>query len=275
MINNLKGSTNMRSLKITSCMAGNSDFICANIARYISERLEMSIEFVNDIPWQERERLLDAGEIEISWICGLPYVWKADQSTPAIELLVAPVMKRARYQNRPIYFSDVVVHRDSPFQTFADLRGASWAYNEPGSQSGYNITRYHLATLGERGPYFGKVIEAGAHQTSLQMILDRQIDAAAIDSTVLELELQHQSEIADHIRIIDTFGPSPIPPWVILKRVSPELRHQLRDLLLNMHHTSPGRAILAAGQLERFVQVEDRDYDPIRHMEKEAEQVRL
>lgn len=265
----------MESLKITSCMACNADFICENIAHYISEQLKMATEFINDIPWQERERLLDAGEIEVSWICGLPYVWKADQVTPNIELLVAPVMKHARYLNRPIYFSDVVVHKDSPFQTFADLRGASWAYNEPGSQSGYNITRYHLATLGERGPYFGKAIEAGAHQTSLQMILEGQVDASAIDSTVLEMELEHHPEIAAHIRIIDTFGPSPIPPWVILKSVPQELRHQLRELLLNMHHTPQGLAILAAGQLERFVQVEDRDYDPIRQMEKEAEQVRL
>jgi ABC-type phosphate/phosphonate transport system substrate-binding protein len=31
--------------------------------------------------------------------------------------------------------------QDSPYRTFADLQGCRWAYNEPNSHSGYNITR--------------------------------------------------------------------------------------------------------------------------------------
>lgn len=265
----------MAILKFTSCMAGNMDFVGRALAGYVAEQLARPTEFVEDVPWQERERRLDAGEIEVAWICGLPYVWKVDQAEPPLELLVAPVMRSRRYQNRPIYFSDVVVHRDSPFHTFADLRGASWAYNEPGSQSGYNVTRYHLATLAESGPYFGKVIEAGAHQLSLAMILARQVDASAIDATVLELELARHPEIADQIRVIDTFGPSPIPPWVILKTVPAELREQLRSLLLDMHQTPAGRTILDEAKIDRFVRVEDHDYDPIREMATRAAAVSL
>jgi len=256
----------MESLKLTFLMAENADFI---------ERLDIPTEFVDDIPWQERERLLDAGQIHVGWICGLPYVWKADQSDPHIELLAAPVMQGARYQNRPVYFSDVVVHRDSRFQTFADLRGASWAYNEPGSHSGYNVVRYHLATLGETSGYFGKVIESGAHQTSLQMILDRQIDASAIDSTVLELEFQRYPAIRSKVRMIETLGPSPIPPWVILKNLSQKLRKALQELLLHMHKDPQGRAILADGQIAQFAYVEDGDYDAIRSMAQKAELVTL
>ena len=82
--------------------------------------------------------------------------------------------------------SDVIVRADSPFLSFADLRGAVWAYNEPRSHSGYNVVRYHLAAKGMPAAYFGRVVESGSHHNSLQMILQRSIDAAAIDSTVLE-----------------------------------------------------------------------------------------
>jgi hypothetical protein len=109
----------MESLRVTSCMAENADFICRQITRYIAGRLKIAAEFINDIPWQERERLLDAGQIHVCWICGLPYVWKADRPVARIELLVAPVMSAERYRNSPIYFSDVVVHRDSDFETFS------------------------------------------------------------------------------------------------------------------------------------------------------------
>src|SRR5512136_2017151 len=143
-------------IKVTSIQSENADFICQRITRYLSARLGMDAEFVNQIPWQERERLLDAGEIQLGWMCGLPYVRKADRTGAGIELVAAPVMRHPRYAGRPIYFSDVIVRRDSRYAAFADLRGAAWAYNEPNSQSGYNITRYHLARLGETRGYFGR-----------------------------------------------------------------------------------------------------------------------
>ncbi|HEY3230630.1 MAG TPA: PhnD/SsuA/transferrin family substrate-binding protein [Roseiflexaceae bacterium] len=265
----------MRDLHITSCMAPNADFVCADLAGYIGEQLQLPTACICDIPWQERERLFDAADIQVCWICGLPYVWKADLGQPPLELLVAPVMQGARYQNRPIYFSDVIVLRTSRFHTFADLRGATWAYNEPGSHSGYNVVRYHLATLGETAGFFGRVIESGAHQASLQLLLAGVIDATAIDSTVLETELQHHPEIATYIRVIATLGPSPIPPWVVLRSVPEEVRTALRTVLLQMHIEPRGHALLATARIARFEQVDDRAYDAIRRMTRQAANVTL
>ena len=265
----------MESLKITSLMAENVDFVVEAAVRHIGDQLGVDTSFVSNLPWQERERRLDAGQIHAAWMCGLPYVRRADLADRPIELLAAPVMKAPRYEDRPIYFSDVVVRRDSPFRTFADLRGASWAYNEPGSQSGYNVVRYHLATLGEVEGYFGRVVEAGAHQTSLRMILDGQIDASAIDSTVLEMEFERNPTIRSALRIVETLGPSPIPPWVVVRSLPQEQRQGLRGALLGMHHDRRGREILARGHIARFERVVDSDYDSIRRMAREAEPVRL
>ena len=261
-------------LRVTTCMAESADFICCRITRFIAERLSVSAEFINDIPWQERERLLDAELIQVCWICGLPYVWKAVERVARIELLVAPVMSGERYRDRPIYFSDVIVHRESDFRTFADLRGASWVYNELRSHSGFNLVRYHLATLGETLSYFGQIVESGAHQTSLQKILNREADVSAIDSTVLELECRRSPGLLSAIRVIDTLGPSPIPPWVVLKDLPHALKQELRDLLLQMHKDSEGVKILSAGAIARFTSVEDHDYDIIRNMAQQAEAVR-
>ena len=251
-------------------MAENTDLVVLAISHYVSERTSIQTKLIDDITWQERGRVLDAGTIDVAWICGLLYVLKADQPASGIELLVAPVMQGDRYKNRPIYFSDVVVHLDSHFQTFADLRGATWAYNEPGSHSGYNLVRYHLASLGEKSAYFGNVIESGAHLTSLGMILERQVDASAIDSIVLELELQRRPALNTAMRVIDSLGPSPIPPLVILKSLPQETRKALRELLLRMHEDPHGQAILANLQIARFAYVEDKDYDAIRDMARKA-----
>jgi len=259
-----------RCLRLISCQAENSEFIGRAIARYAAERLGMSIEFVDGIPWQERERLLDEGAIHAGWICGLPYVLKADRHRPGLELLAAPVMAGPRHAGRPVYFSDIVVRRDSTVRSFEDLRGSRWAYNEPGSHSGHNIVRYRLARLGERAGYFATVTETGAHQKTLRMIAAGEVDASAIDSTVLETEFRARPVLRRQLRVIESWGPSPAPPWVASRRVPPVLRRQLRRIMLAMHREPGGRAILREARLARFYGVSDRAYDPIRHMARVA-----
>ncbi|MEK6256226.1 MAG: PhnD/SsuA/transferrin family substrate-binding protein [Chloroflexota bacterium] len=265
----------MKPLKLTSIQSPNSEFISKSVAQYLSQHSGVAIEFVDSIPWQQRETQIDNGEIPIGWICGLPYVRKVAKPDSIIELLAAPVMASERYQNKPIYYSDVVVRADSKFQTFEDLDGASWAFNEPGSQSGYNITRYHLATLGEFEGYFGEVTQAGSHERSLKLILLGRVDAAAIDSTVLEIELQRKPEIIEQIRIIETLGPSPIPPYVISTKLPKEQRQLLRAILLDMHNHPDGQAVLQQAAMLRFVAVSDADYDVIREMDMVARTVVL
>src|SRR5262245_41893451 len=166
-----------RVLRLTSCQAQNSEFIGRAMAPYIGKRLGMATQFIDGIPWQKRERLLDDGTIHAGWICGLPYVLKADRRRPSVELLATQVMAAKRYVWLPLYFFDIVGRHDHRGRSFRELRGSRWGYNERQSHSGYEIVRYQLARLGERGPFFGETVEAGTHQATLQMILDGTVDA--------------------------------------------------------------------------------------------------
>jgi ABC-type phosphate/phosphonate transport system substrate-binding protein len=262
-------------VRFVSLMADNMDFFYRLLVDWLSHRAGVAIEVEDCMPWQERERMLDRGEAHIGFICGLPYVRKVDRRKPLVELLAAPVMQRPRYDGRPIYFSDVVVRADSPLRGFADLCGASWAYNEPGSQSGYNLTRFYLASLGERSGYFGNAVESGSHQSSIEMVMDGLVDASAIDSTVLELELELRPQLAAVMRVIHTLGPSPAPPAVVSTKVPTELRRKLRRMLLTMHNDPCGERILGRAGIARFTSVSDADYNPIRRMARLAEGIRL
>jgi len=256
-------------------MAENTEALCRAVAEYIQARFKIPTEYVSGIPWEERERLFDRGEIEILWLCGLPYVHKADLAESTMEILAVSVPSGKRYGALPVYFSDVVVRRSSRFESFIDLRGASWAYNEPRSHSGFNVVRSYLSELGENSGFFSAVYQSGAHSTSIEMILSREVDGAAIDSTVLEWSTAQRRGLMDQIRVIETLGPSPIPPWVRSRRVPGNLRAELRALLIGMEQDSAGRVILEHGRIARFVSAQDRDNDPIRRMAARAEQVSL
>ncbi|MCB0197483.1 MAG: PhnD/SsuA/transferrin family substrate-binding protein [Anaerolineae bacterium] len=262
-------------ITFTSFLAPNADTVCKAIVDYVAQQLDIQTEFVDNTPYSQRWQQFDAGEIEAAWICGLPYVRRVDEQQAKLDLLAAPVMQKPRYKNQPIYYSDVVVHRESDFYTFADLQGASWAYNEVGSHSGYTIVRYHLAQLGHTNGYFGQLTESGGHQISLKMVLDQEVDASAIDSTVMETEIILHPEISKNIRIVARLGPSPIPPWVINKSVAGEVREAIQEVMVNMHLYPIGHAILAGGQIKRLANVYDEDYNLTRKMAKIADTVTL
>jgi phosphonate transport system substrate-binding protein len=252
-----------------------AEAFCAGVARFVGEYLGIAVEFVDGMPWQERLAEFDAGRIHVCWMCGLPYVWRADGPEATAELLAALVPAEPRYAGRAVYFSDVVVRRDSPWPSFAELEGRTWAYNEETSHSGYNATRHRLAQMGRDRGFFGRVTATGSHEASLRLLFDGDVDASAVDSTVLELLNRQDPSLAGRLRIIETFGPSPSPPWVTARTVPPELRVEIRGALLAMANDPRGQAVLASGMGSRFAIVADSDYDPIRRMAREGERVEL
>lgn len=251
-----------RKLLAMTFLAPNMKPVYEFTMAHVGKKLKCEIDLVTGANYEE------ISNADLSFICGLPYVLRtAPRREPSpIEAIAAPVLQGARYENRPIYFSDVIVYRNGPFQAFADLRGCSWAYNEPESQSGYGITRYWLVKQGETNGYFDKVIEAGFHQVAIRMVCKGRVDAAAIDSQVLAVELRDHPHLAEQLRVIDNLGPSTIQPLAANTRLPASLKQDIQGVLAEMHHDAQARAQLDRGFIDRFTAIQDSDYDDIRAM---------
>ena len=262
-------------IRFTSCQAPAAEAFCAAVARYVGDRLGIAVEVEDGLPWRERLRAFDEGRIHVCWMCGLPYVWRADRADARPVLLAAPVMAGPRYRDRPVYFSEVVVRSDTRWRAFAELEGAAWAYNDETSHSGYNAVRHRLARMGRARGFFGTVVEAGSHEAALRLLLAGQIDACAIDSTVLDLLRLRDPGLSGRIRTIESLGPSAMPPWVVSRNVPARLRRALRQALVTMASDPRGCAVLAAWMATRFASVTDGHYDPIRRTAREAAHVEL
>ncbi len=237
------------------------------VADEVGRRLDIETELVVETDYEGCVQ--DANEV--CFVCSLPYVeFERRGIVPAVPI-AAPVLEGGRYDDEPIYFSDVIVHRESPFRSFLDLRGRSWAYNEPLSHSGFGITRYHLVELGETRGFFGEVIEAGFHEESLRLVAAGAVDASAIDSQVLEVALRDDPTLARSLRVIDSLGPSTIQPVAVSQRVPPELRGHILGALVTLHEDPAVRRRLAHGLVKRFVPVGPSSYDDIRAMLRACE----
>jgi phosphonate transport system substrate-binding protein len=255
-----------RRLRFVSYLAPNLLPVYGFIARHVGMRLGRPTELRAGGPYDELD-----DPPEVAFLCSLAYVEHARRAAPTVEPIAAPVLHGARYGGRPIYFSDVIARWDSPFRSFADLRGQSWSFNEPLSQSGYGITRHHLLRLGETRGYFGNVVEAGFHERSIRLVRSGAVAASAVDSQVLAVAMRDHPELAADLRVIDSLGPSPIQPVVVARHLPAALKGDLRAVLVEMAGYPGARQRLAHGFVERFVPVGDAAYDPIRAMLAEAE----
>jgi phosphonate transport system substrate-binding protein len=249
-------------LRFATFLAPNMWPVYRYLADRIGHRLERPVELVVGHSFDQFER----GEADLGVICGLPYVWLADRRPPPVEPLAAPVLSGTRYGGRPVYYSDVIVRRDSPITCLEDLAGRSWAYNEPASHSGHTVTLYSLVAMGARPGFLGPVLQAGFHQRAIRLVHTGRVDAAAIDSQVLAIELRDHPRLAGGLRVVGAFGPSTIQPVVAASRLPAELKDQVRELLAGLGEDPAARPVLDHGLIDRFTPVGDAAYDDIRAM---------
>ena len=250
-----------RPLVFATFLAPNIRPVYEAISEHVGRLLGCGAKLIDGNSYEQFTDDVDAG-----FICGYPYVRLAARPSPPVVPLAAPVLRGERYGSRPIYFSDVIVRRESSLCAFEDLRGRSWSYNELDSHSGYLITLFRLLQMGETTGFFDTVREAGWHQRSIRMVASGEVDGSAIDSQVLAVELRDHPGLSEQLRVIDSLGPSTIQPVVAATRLAPGLREEIREVLLAMRDDPALRGAFEAGLMEHFVRIDDPDYDDIRQM---------
>ncbi len=250
-------------IRFASFLGDNGAAFYGQVVAHLGRATGLAVEMVADTS-AGLDAMLSDGRVDAVFGCGLPYVWKAAESAPSVALLAAPVMPAARYHDQPIYYSDVIVRADSALHTFDDLRGATFAYNQAISFSGYVLPRHHLLETGRPADFFGRSVATGSHAASMDWVEDGRADTAAIDSVVFDMEMAQRPERQAALRVIESLGPAGMPPVMASTRLSEAHRGNLTAALLDMHARPEGRAILERGGVRRFARVTDRNYDGIR-----------
>src|SRR2546427_11784009 len=100
--------------------------VYAGVAERVGEALEVPARLIEESRFEQ----LRDGSVGVAFLCGLPYVRLCTERPGMLRPLAAPLLDEAPYEDRPVYFSHVIVGRDSPVPSFYALRGHSWAYNE-------------------------------------------------------------------------------------------------------------------------------------------------
>ena len=200
---------------------------------WIAEEAEVRLDVVAHVAPQPLAALWRRTDVGCAFMCGYPLcTWKDAADRPWV--LAAPQPSPPRYGSLPVYCTDIVVRRDSPYADIDALHGARFAYTVEHSQSGWHAPRGAFATraLAADGRWFGAIV--GPLQTPRAVVgalLDGRADAGPLDSWWHDLLRRHEPATAARLRTIASTPMTPIPPLVCAAATPVALRERLTAAL--------------------------------------------
>lgn len=204
------------------------------------------------------------------FMCGWPLI----ERYPDVRLLAAPVPMPDRYQNRPIYFTDFVVHRDSAYRSLEDTFGGTIGWTLEDSNSGYNLPRHHLLRYRGQGRerlYARSVGNLINPLGSLRAVAEGHVDVAPVDSFCHDLFEAAAHPYAELTRTVETTEPSPIPALVASSDLSEVEAERIGAALLEAHSDPTIASALEAALIRRFIRPQLAQYEYTRGLALAAE----
>jgi phosphonate transport system substrate-binding protein len=229
---------------------------------YVARKSGKDLEFVQRKTYEEINELLGKGEVDLAFICSGPYASAKDRYG-FVPLAVPEV------QGSTFYQSYLIVNKNSTFHGLASLKGHSFAFTDPASNTGKLVPTFWLAEMEERPEtFFSQIIYTYSHDNSILAVARGLVAAAAVDGLVWEYYQTTNPVFTSKTRIIKKSEPYGIPPLVASGRVPASEQKKLRHTLLTMHQDPEGKQILAKLLIDRFLPLQEEWYEPIRSMQR-------
>ena len=236
--------------------------IYRQVLDYVGSHLGLDVELIQRKTYGEVNELLAKGQIDLAFICSGPYA--TGKAKYGFQPLASP-----QVQGSHSYRAYLIVNKDSPFQHVEDLRGRSFAFTDPESNTGRLVPYYWLSQMGEEpATFFSETIYTYSHDNSILAVSRGLVDAASVHGLIWDYYHRHDPAFTDMTRIIKKSEPYGSPPLVASKHLSEEVKEQIRQLLLSMHHDPEGQVILKKLMIDRFLAPREEWYDGVRKMKQ-------
>ena len=231
---------------------------------YLGSRLNKDLEFVQRKTYGEIDELLRRGEIDLAFICSGPYV--AGKEKFGFESLAVPEVHGSHF-----YRSYLIVNKDSPYHHLEELRGHTFAFTDPDSNTGKLVPTYWLAEMHERPEtFFSRIVYTYSHDNSIMAVAKNLVDGATVDGLIWEFYQEKNPTFTSKTRIIKKSEPYGNPPLVASKNLPPESKERIRQILFSMHQDPEGKRILSELMIDRFMPPQEEWYENLKQMHRQV-----
>ncbi|TNF32755.1 MAG: phosphate/phosphite/phosphonate ABC transporter substrate-binding protein [Gammaproteobacteria bacterium] len=224
---------------------------------YLSKTLGQPITIRVGRDYEDHIRAVGMRNVDIAYMGPSLYIKLVDEFQGQW-----PLLARLEVNGKPELFGAIVVRRDSPFTSLAELKGHSFAFGDPDSTMSHIVPQGMLQEAGVPLSQLSGYKFLGAHKNVALGVLAGDFDAGGVKMEILnEYEnrglrlLARSPAVSEHLLLARPDMPA-------------EQITKLRQALLNLNNTAEGKHIMSSihKQMTAFVPAVDADYNGLRKL---------
>ncbi len=241
---------------------GNVKLAIEKLGKVLSEKLGRNVRVEVYPDYNGVVEAMGADKIQMAYLGPLTYV-------QAHEKYGAKAIVTENVNGVPYYYSYLITHVDSPYNTFDDVvKNAdkiSFAFGDINSTSGSLIPGIALKRAGvyesaQKGK-FKKITFTGGHDATALAIQNKSLDAGAIDSAIYNTLVKSGKVDGSKIKTIWQSEELYQYPWAVAKGVTDEDAAKVQDAMVAIKDKDITGAFSGATE---FIKAKNEDYAAIR-----------
>ncbi|MCM3764602.1 putative selenate ABC transporter substrate-binding protein [Neobacillus niacini] len=235
------------------------------VAKYISEKTGLKVEFVPSVDYAALVTGFQRGEIHMAWFGGLTSVQARNLVPDAESIVQRP--RDAEFQ------SVFITQADSGIKSLEDLKGKSFTFGSESSTSGHLMPRYFLSEAGidPNKDFNGKPNFSGSHDTTYKLVESGSFQAGALNISVWEAAVKEGKVDTNKVKVFYTTPDYYDYNWTINSNVEDVFgkgtKDKVKDALLSFNGEQ--QEIVDLFQTDKFIETNNKNYGKIEQVAKE------
>jgi phosphonate transport system substrate-binding protein len=237
------------------------------MAKYLSEKTGMKVEFVPSVDYAALVTGFQRGEIHMAWFGGLTSVQARNLVPEADSIVQRP---------RDAEFHSVFITQSSEnISKLEDLKGKSFTFGSESSTSGHLMPRYFLSEAGidANTDFDGKPNFSGSHDTTYKLVESGAFKAGALNEAVWEAAVKEGKVDTNKVKVFYTTPAYYDYNWTINSNVEDVFgkgtEQKVKEALLSI--TGDQKEIADLFQTDSFIETKNDNYKKIEKVAKELE----
>ncbi len=178
------------------------------------------------------------------------------------QLGVEPLARPVNFDGTSTYHGYIFARKDSGIRRSTDMKGKRFAFVEHATTAGYLFPLAFFKASGVPDPqnYLGQSFFAGSHDAAILAVLNREADVGAAKNTIYDQLAAENPRVEQELIILATSGVVPQNCLAVRKDLDPDLKRELRRVLVDMDKDPQGAEVLRKFGARGFVETTDQDY---------------
>lgn len=201
-------------------------------------------------------------QVDIAYFGGFTYVQASQRAG------VTALVQRERDRK---FHSVFITHPGSGINSLADLKGRTFAFGDVNSTSGHLMPEYFMRQQNVDAEVITRAVYTGGHDATALAVVNKKVDAGAMDEAIFEKMTQHGKLDAGKLRVFYTTPPFFDYIWASRKGLDPQLAEKFSAAFMKLSAQDESKKkILELLNATRYERANDSDYNNLRQAARDA-----